>query len=143
MQDEELLRAYRVRGCQNSFAELVRRHVGLVYGTARRQVGNPHVAEEICEKVFCTLAQNVQSIRNPEQLPAWLYHTTRQLAAMHFRSEERRIRRERMAAVNTDAMDQTESWNKISSLLESVYNKKAKRFCLISRAGGSLLMSKR
>jgi RNA polymerase sigma factor (sigma-70 family) len=90
----------------------------LVYGTARRQVGNPHVAEEICHKVFCTLAQNAQSIRHPEQLSGWLYHTTRQLAAMHFRSEERRTRRERLAAENTEAMDQTESWNEIEPLLD-------------------------
>lgn len=64
MKDEELLRAYCERGCQDSFAELVRRHVSLVYGTARRQVSDPHVAEEICQKVFCTLAQNAKSIRN-------------------------------------------------------------------------------
>ena len=105
MNDEELLRAYCSRGCQDSFSELVRRHVALVYGTARRQVGDPHIAEEICQKVFCSLAQNTRSIRNPERLPGWLYHTTRQLAALHFRSEQRRLRRERMAAVNIDAMD--------------------------------------
>jgi protocatechuate 3,4-dioxygenase beta subunit len=37
---------------------------------------------------------------------------------MHFRTEERRIRRERMVAANTEAMDQTESWNEIEPLLD-------------------------
>ncbi len=118
MKDEELLRAYSERGLQEPFAELVHRHMSLVYGTARRQIGDPHVAEDICQKVFCTLAQNAKSIRKPEQLPGWLYRTTRQLAAMHFRSEGRRLRRERLAAVNIDTMDQSESWNEIEPLLD-------------------------
>jgi len=73
MNDVELLREYVGRGCQDSFAELVRRHVNLVYGTATRQVRDPHLAQEISQKVFCALAQNARSIRNPAALTAWLY----------------------------------------------------------------------
>ena len=98
MNDVELLREYVARGCQDSFSELVRRHINLVYGTATRQVRDPHSAQEISQKVFCALAQNARSIRNPAALAAWLYRTTCQLATLHVRSEHRRIERERVAA---------------------------------------------
>jgi hypothetical protein len=52
MKDEELLEAFRQRACQDSFAELVCRHMGLVFGTARRQLGDAVQAEEICQQEF-------------------------------------------------------------------------------------------
>ena len=119
MNDEELLREYVGRGCQDSFSELVRRHVNLVYGTALRQVGVPHLAEEISQEVFCALIKSAQSIRNPAALSAWLYRTTCQLATMHIRTEQRRIRRESFAAtMNYTADDKQNRWEEVEPLLD-------------------------
>lgn len=125
MDDEALLRAYCERGCQDSFAELVRRHVALVYGTARRQVSDPHLAEEICQRAFCSLAQTAGSIRKREQLPAWLYRTTRRLADQHFRSEQRRLQREQKAADDLETMNPTDSWKEMEPLLDKALDRLA------------------
>ena len=52
MQDAELLRDYVASGSDTAFAELVDRYVDFVYSTARRQVGNAQVAEEVAQVVF-------------------------------------------------------------------------------------------
>src|SRR5689334_10775595 len=118
MDDERLIREYCLQGNQQAFAELVRRHAGLVYGTARRHVGDPFVAEDICQKAFCALATQMGSIKKPAQLPSWLYQTTRRLAAMHVRRDQRRVARERMAAaMNPNDPPSDESWENIEPLL--------------------------
>jgi RNA polymerase sigma factor (sigma-70 family) len=124
MNDERLIREYCVAQNQEAFAELARRYAGLVYGTALRHVRDPFVAEEICQKAFVALATRIGSIRNPSQLPAWLYQTTRRLAAMHVRSDQRRVARERVAASmipNEPATDT--SWESIEPLLNEGLDK--------------------
>ena len=119
MNDEQLIQDYRLHHRQEAFAELVRRHAGLVYGTACRHVGDPFAAQEICQEAFCALARQLASIRNPHQLPAWLYQTTRRLAAMHVRGDQRRVARERMAAVmNSEDTDAAPSWERVEPLLD-------------------------
>src|SRR6266436_1103297 len=118
MDDERLIREYCLQHNQEAFAELVRRHAGLVYGTALRHVGDPFVAEDICQKTFCALAAGMRSIKKPAQLPSWLYQTTRRLAAMHVRSDQRRVARERIAAsMNPDNPAADEPWEIIEPLL--------------------------
>jgi DNA-directed RNA polymerase specialized sigma24 family protein len=62
-QDDELLARYVRDGSEAAFTELVARHVGLVYATARRLVGNPAHAEEITQAVFVILARKAGSLR--------------------------------------------------------------------------------
>jgi DNA-directed RNA polymerase specialized sigma24 family protein len=52
MQDAELLREYVTSGSDVAFAELVDRYVDFVYSTARRQLGNAQLAEEVAQAVF-------------------------------------------------------------------------------------------
>ena len=55
--DGELLRRY-LDGSEAAFAELVRRHINLVYRAAIRRVGgNAHAADDVTQKVFIALAQ--------------------------------------------------------------------------------------
>jgi RNA polymerase sigma factor (sigma-70 family) len=118
MNDERLIRDYCLQGDQQAFAELVRRYASLVYGTARRHVGDPFVAEEICQKTFCALATQMVSIKKPSHLPAWLYQTTRRLAAMQVRSDQRRVARERIAATMiVNDPEANKSWERIEPLL--------------------------
>ncbi|HAB19223.1 MAG TPA: hypothetical protein PLX89_17100 [Verrucomicrobiota bacterium] len=55
MNDEELLKVYVGEGSQDAFAELVRRHVGLVYATALRQLREPSTAQEVTPVRPCEL----------------------------------------------------------------------------------------
>jgi RNA polymerase sigma factor (sigma-70 family) len=90
MEDHELLREYVEHQSERAFAELVARHIDLVYSTARRLVGEPHLAEDVAQTVFIGLARKPRSIHNPSALAGWLYRTTRFTAASVLRAEHRR-----------------------------------------------------
>jgi hypothetical protein len=47
MKSDELLTAYRERGSEEAFAELVGRYTNLVYSVAVRRLGNSALAEEV------------------------------------------------------------------------------------------------
>src|SRR5947208_1587632 len=68
MDDDELLRQYVQDRSQEAFRQLVERHLGMVFATARRMAGDAHLAEEIAQNVFTTLAQKGAAIRPPQIL---------------------------------------------------------------------------
>jgi RNA polymerase sigma factor (sigma-70 family) len=95
--DFELLRDFtRVAG-QAAFAEVVRRHLDLVYATALRTVQDAGGAEEIAQNVFTILARKAWQFGPDDSVPAWLYKTTLLQAREWWRGELRRRRREQMA----------------------------------------------
>ncbi|HUR45097.1 MAG TPA: sigma-70 family RNA polymerase sigma factor [Candidatus Saccharimonadales bacterium] len=97
MEDRALLDEFVKSGSQNAFRELVDRHLLLVYSAARRMVRDPHLAEEVAQSVFTTLARKAESIRPPQVLGGWLYNTARHLAMHALRAERRRREREQIA----------------------------------------------
>src|SRR5208283_5322795 len=56
--DLDLLRRFARENSQDAFAEIVRRHLNLVYSAALRQVRSPQLAEEIAQSVFADLARS-------------------------------------------------------------------------------------
>jgi RNA polymerase sigma factor (sigma-70 family) len=96
--DRKLLWQYAQRSSQEAFAELVRRHVNLVYGTARRQLcGNATLAEDVTQVVFTVLATRARSHSTIHNLAAWLFMTTRFTVSHTVRTERRRQSREQVA----------------------------------------------
>jgi RNA polymerase sigma factor (sigma-70 family) len=99
MDDNALLREYVEHRSEKAFAELVSRHIDLVYSTALRIVQGADLAEDVSQSVFVELARKAGSIRSGNALPGWLYRVTRCRAANAVRSD--RIRREHeMEAMN-------------------------------------------
>jgi len=97
-EDVELLRRYSAAGSEEAFAELVRRHIGLVYSVALRQVeGDAHLAQEVSQKVFTDLARKASSLVPHPVLSGWLYRGTQFAAIDAMRSERRRRAREQEA----------------------------------------------
>src|SRR3954470_17071911 len=76
--DRELLRRYARHQAEEAFAELVQRHLPLVYSAALRQVGGDrHMAQDVTQSVFSDLARKAASLAQHELLTGWLYTSTR------------------------------------------------------------------
>lgn len=97
MNDWQLLPDYVNHGSETAFRTLVDRHLGLVYGTAQRQVSDTQLAEDVAQTVFILLARKAPRFGPNVVLPGWLFHTTRFVGATALRSERRRQRREQEA----------------------------------------------
>jgi RNA polymerase sigma factor (sigma-70 family) len=96
--DTELLRRYARDREEAAFAELVRRHVDLVYAAAlRRTNGDTHRAADATQQVFVALARHAASLANHPVLAGWLYTATRNATLNLLREETRRQLREQEA----------------------------------------------
>src|SRR5271170_6272645 len=97
-QDVQLLRRYAAEHSEDAFAELIRRHVDLVYSAALRLVtGDAHGAQDLPQQVFSELARQAKPLSRHPALVGWLYTTTRQMAWRAIRSNQRRAAREQLA----------------------------------------------
>jgi RNA polymerase sigma factor (sigma-70 family) len=127
--DLALLRQFVSDRSQPAFAELVRRHVDMVYSGARRQVGDPALAEDVTQAVFVTLAEKAHTIRDGEALAGWLLVTTRFVALNALRAEARRRRHEReAAAMKSEIDDETDeanrrAWASVGPVLDEAVGK--------------------
>ena len=122
--DLDLLGRFARENAQDAFAEIVRRHLDLVYSAALRQVRSPQLAEEIAQSVFADLARVAATPASPDCFTPWLYAVTRRTAIDVLRKESRRQLREQIAA-EMQTMNATESgtgvppaWAEISPLLD-------------------------
>jgi RNA polymerase sigma factor (sigma-70 family) len=89
--DAELLQRYVAHQAEDAFAELVQRHLNLVYAAALRRTGGRHaLAEEIAQKVFTNLARQAVPLTSHPTLTGWLYRCTRNVAIDAVRVEQRR-----------------------------------------------------
>jgi RNA polymerase sigma factor (sigma-70 family) len=93
--DPELLANFARTNSEDAFAELVRRHVNLVYSAALRQVNaDEHLAKDVAQTVFTDLARKADSLARRESLTGWLYTSAHFAAAKIVRGETRRRDRE-------------------------------------------------
>src|SRR5580692_8305022 len=93
--DCELLRQFARTNSEDAFAELVRRHVNLVYSAALRQInGDAHLAQDVAQMVFTDLARKAGSLSRRESLTGWLYTSAHFAAAKIVRTQNRRRDRE-------------------------------------------------
>src|SRR5579871_3964708 len=106
--DDALLRRFTEEGDETAFALLMDRHGPMVLGTARRLVGDEHLAEDVFQATFLTLARQAGRLRGAAALPAWLHAVACRLALTVLRERKRRHRAENNAvprAVHTPPED--------------------------------------
>lgn len=121
--DAELLRRYAEVKSEAAIAELVRRHLDLVYSAALRRLGGDyHRAADVAQQVFTTLARDAQKLSGHGVLTAWLYAATRHAAIDLIRAEQRRATREQEATAmqNLFAAAPDADWAKLRPVLDGV-----------------------
>lgn len=118
--DAELLRRYAATRDEEAFAELVRRHLSLVYHAALRFCGGDrHRAEDVAQAVFTDLAQKAEKLTRHSVLAGWLYTSTRYAAVRAIRTEVRRQTREQEAHAMNEALAGGEAeWESIRPVLD-------------------------
>ncbi|HUD84602.1 MAG TPA: sigma-70 family RNA polymerase sigma factor [Candidatus Saccharimonadales bacterium] len=125
--DKELLGQYAKGRSESAFAELVRRHLRLVYSAALRQLGgDTHLAEDVCQAVFADLARKAGQLTGRASIAGWLYTSARFAASKTVRSEVRRRNREDAAS----AVKQETSnvpWAELRDLLDTAMSELAEK----------------
>ena len=118
--DAALLRDYVEQKSEAAFADLVKRHVDLVYGAAlRRTGGDSHRAADVAQEVFTALARHARSLSSHTVLPAWLHTATRNAALKLMISEQRRRAREAQALALDTADGDSVAWDRMRPLLDA------------------------
>ena len=122
--DAELLSRYADTRSEAAFAELVERHLGMVYHSALRQLGGDvHRANDVVQGVFVLLAEKAQQLRGHPSLAGWLHTATRLKAVRVLREEARR----RIREMETETMNEIqrasghdEEWAKLRPVIDEV-----------------------
>ena len=120
-QDFELLKRFVHDGEQAAFADVLRRHLDLVFGTALRKIEDPGAAREVAQNVFIALARKAWRFAPDDSIPAWLHKTTLLESKAWLRGELRRRRREETAAQLGTTMktpDEQPTFNALVPLLD-------------------------
>jgi RNA polymerase sigma factor, sigma-70 family len=125
--DCDLLRRYAETHSEDAFAELVRRHINLVYSAAMRQVnGDSYLAQDVAQTVFAELARKAAALSGRQLLSGWLYTCTHFTAAKAVRKEFRRRTHEWEAHAMHELCHSPASdvdWENIRPVLDQVMHK--------------------
>ena len=123
-EDTELLHRYVADRSEAAFAELVRRHINLVYSVALRRVnGQAHLAGDVTQSVFTDLARKARALGGHTVVPAWLFTSARYAAAQVMRTERRRQLREQEAHTMHELRGDESSpadWDRLRPVLDDV-----------------------
>jgi RNA polymerase sigma factor (sigma-70 family) len=95
--DAELLRDFNQSQNDAAFAQLVRRHINVVYSAAVRETREHHLAQDVVQATFIVFSRKAQSIR-AEMLTGWLFKTALNIARNANTMRHRRQRYEQAAS---------------------------------------------
>jgi len=118
--DMTLVREFAARQSEQAFAQLVTRHLNLIYSAALGRVGDAHLAGEITQNVFILLARKAGTLGPRTILSGWLYRTMAFAAADALKIQRRRQQREQEAYMQSGLNEprSDDPWTKLSPLLE-------------------------
>jgi RNA polymerase sigma factor (sigma-70 family) len=129
--DAELLRRYAEQRSEAAFAELVRRHLNLVYSAAMRLTrGDTHRAEDVAQLVFTDLARKAAALSHRPVLAGWLYTSTHYATAKILRTEQRRQTREQEAQAMHELLSNAApeaDWDRLRPVLDAAMRELSER----------------
>jgi RNA polymerase sigma factor (sigma-70 family) len=126
--DRQLLRRFATERSEAAFAELVTRHLPLVYSTAVRQAGgDEHLARDVAQLVFTDLARKASGLSEKVILAGWLHRATIFAARQTLRANRRRRECEQQAVTMNAPSSETENdWRQIRPLLDEALDRLSK-----------------
>lgn len=128
--DAELLRRFAEEQSETAFAELVNRHVGLVYVVAVRRLGaDRHLAEDVVQSVFVDLARKARGLSRNVVLTGWLFTSARFAASRAARTESRRRAHEQHAIRMNEILSEggTVDWEMLRPQIDELIAKLPQR----------------
>ncbi len=127
--DITLVREFAGQNSERAFAELVQRHINLVYSVAYRFTGNTTDAQDVTQAVFIILARKAARLSARTVLTGWLYETTRFTATRLLRTQVRRRTHEQEASMQS-MLDQSGTdnvWRQLAPHLEAAMSRLGER----------------
>jgi RNA polymerase sigma factor (sigma-70 family) len=115
MNETTLLMRWQRDHDAEAFAAIVSRYSGLVYGTCRRMLGNPHDAQDAAQECFARLAQADAS--SVSYIGGWLHRVAANLCRDHIKSAARRRDREEVFAETVPVVVQS-SWDDLQQHID-------------------------
>jgi RNA polymerase sigma factor (sigma-70 family) len=116
--ESALLQRFVSAGDAGAFAEIVRRHAGLVYGTCLRVLADADKAADATQETFFQLMKKAHEITG--SIPCWLHRVAVGKAVDLIRSESRRQMREKAYAEARSEPDPT--WREICPHVDEALN---------------------
>ena len=116
----ELLARYSRSGDEAAFAELARRHGGMIAGVCARVLNQPPGApdaEDAAQATLLVLAQKAHSVHDPSRLSAWLHGVALRHAKRLRAARTRRQRREGPFAVEPPAPER-DDWSEVRGVID-------------------------
>ncbi len=113
-----LLRRFASGGDAAAFAEIIRRHAGLVYGAALRILADVDRASDVSQETFLQLTKDAGTVTG--SLPGWLHRVATHKAIDHMRRDASRKRRERQYVAKKPL--ETAHWKDISPCVDESLN---------------------
>ena len=95
--DRQLLERFARTGAEDTFRELVERHIHLVWAAARRIHRCEEGVRDVAQEVFTRLARKATTLPADTVLSGWLHRTACHVALQTARNAARRTQRERDA----------------------------------------------
>lgn len=107
---------------ETAFLWLVERYLPVVLGAAMRRCnGDRMLAQDVTQDVFIRFAQRLPRLRPDERIGAWLHRAATFRAGDVMRSEQRRRRREKVAAerLALDQLPEADCWEQLAPELDA------------------------
>ncbi len=127
--DIALVREFAAKNSETAFAELVRRHINLIYSVAFRFTGNSADAQDVTQAVFILLARKAARLSARTVMTGWFYETTRFTATRLLRTRARRRAYEQEASMQSmlDPSGADIVWRQLAPHLEAAVSKLRER----------------
>jgi RNA polymerase sigma factor (sigma-70 family) len=122
MTDSDLLRKFVDDRDEDAFAQIVDRHIDMVYAAANRQLAGSSHADDVTQAVFIVLAKKAVKV-NGITLAGWLVNAARLLAKQSIREEARRKQREQQAAIMKAEYYKPEEWQRVGPIVDEALSR--------------------